>query len=76
MSVNVSNSRLVNRSAECKRKNTLWNGINYAVRTDNDSLLSKDKTTLQWKIQGDNVVVDIVSLFRLTRAFLSLLHPL
>ena len=33
-----------------KEKNTLWNGINYAVRTENDSLLSKDRSTLQWKI--------------------------
>ena len=58
ISTDVSNlSQLLNRSAaECKRKNTSWSGINYAVKTENDSLLCKDKTTLQKKIQGDNVV--------------------
>ena len=30
-----------------KEKTTLWNGVNYAVRTENDSLLSKDRSTLQ-----------------------------
>ena len=45
-----------------KEKNTLWNGVNYAVKIENDSLLSKDRKTLQGKIQGDNVV-DIVSVF-------------
>ena len=33
-----------------KEKTTLWNGVNYAVRTENDILLSKDRSTLQWKI--------------------------
>ena len=33
-----------------KEKTTLWNGVNYAVRTENDSLLSKDRLTFQWKI--------------------------
>ena len=33
-----------------KEKHTLWNGKNYTVKTENDSLLSKDRTTLQWKI--------------------------
>ena len=58
MSTDVGNlSQLLNRSAaECKRKITSWSGINYAVKTENDSLLCKDKTTLQKKIQGDNVV--------------------
>ena len=59
MPADVSNSHFVNRSDECKRKNTLWNGINYAVKIENDSLLSKDRKTLQGEIQGDNVV-DIV----------------
>jgi len=33
-----------------KEKNALWSGKNYTVKTENDSLLSKDRTTLQWKI--------------------------
>ena len=33
-----------------KEKTTLWNGVNYAERTENDSLQSKDRSTLQWKI--------------------------